>query len=521
MARGTVARLRRQDRFFAAPESEPRDTAADRLVRAAIWRYVTPRWRRHLEQTIEREGGVDAVIVFTVPMAHLRGIPTALRERFGIPVVYYDGDVPMSLPEHGGTDTSGFNYYLGADPSEYDLVVGNSEGALDRLRALGARRAEAIHWAADPKLFHPHDVEKEMDVFFYGHSDKFRREWMRELVGEPSRRLEDADFALGGRDYPRRRRSRPLDRARAVQRLPAHDLFRADQPQRDEACACGDLCVLDRTAVRARRLRSGDRLEPDRGNRAVVRARPRPPASSPGRTRPSRHTASCSGTPRRRRSWGGEHVSGCWTSTRTLTVHAGCSGSSDSEPTQVSVSDTVVAPVPSPPGLAGLRRIAIVPALNEADTLPLVIDELRAFDAGLDIVVVDDGSTDGTAAAAEAKGAVVLRLPFNLGIGGAVQTGFRYAYEHDYDLAVRVDGDGQHDPAQLGRVLEPVLARRGRHRRRLALRRRANGLSFVAHAARGHTAACLGRVAHRRPAGHGYDLGLSGSQPARDRAVLA
>lgn len=214
VARGTVARLRRQE-FLRRPESEPRDTAADRLVRAAIWRYVTPRWRRHLEQTIEREGGVDAVIVFTVPMAHLRGIPTALRARFGIPVVYYDGDLPMSLPEHGGTDTSGFNYYVGADPSEYDLVIGNSEGALDRLRALGARRAEAIHWAADPKLFHPHDVEKEMDVFFYGHSDKFRREWMRELVGEPSRRLEDADFAIGGYDY-----RGDVGRARSIGRVP-------------------------------------------------------------------------------------------------------------------------------------------------------------------------------------------------------------------------------------------------------------------------------------------------------------
>jgi glycosyltransferase involved in cell wall biosynthesis len=58
---------------------------------------------------------------------------------------------------------------------------------------------------------------------------------------------------------------------------------------------------------------------------------------------------------------------------------------------------------------------------------------------------------------ARAKGARVLRLPFNLGIGGAVQTGFRFAFENDYDIAVRVDGDGQHDPAQLSRVLEPVL----------------------------------------------------------------
>jgi hypothetical protein len=199
-ARGLAARLQRQE-FVRRSEHEPGDTLSDRAVRAAVWRYVTPRWRRHLEQTIEREGGVDAVIVFTVPMAHLRGIPTALRERFDVPVVYYDGDLPMSLPEYGGTDTSGFNYYVGADPGEYDLVVGNSEGAIDRLRELGARRAEAVHWAADSDLFRPLDVAKDLDVFFYGHSDKFRREWMRDLIGEPSRRLPDVGFAIGGYDY--------------------------------------------------------------------------------------------------------------------------------------------------------------------------------------------------------------------------------------------------------------------------------------------------------------------------------
>jgi len=115
------------------------------------------------------------------------------------------------------------------------------------------------------------------------------------------------------------------------------------------------------------------------------------------------------------------------------------------------------APPSVDPRLRELRRVAVVPALNEEQTIGHVIDELRAFDPGLDVLVVDDGSGDGTSRAAAAKGALVLRLPFNLGIGGAVQTGFRFAFEHDYDLAVRVDGDGQHDPAQLGRVLEPVL----------------------------------------------------------------
>ena len=104
------------------------------------------------------------------------------------------------------------------------------------------------------------------------------------------------------------------------------------------------------------------------------------------------------------------------------------------------------------------RRVAIVPAFEEEANIGRVVDELRAYDAGLDVVVVDDGSYDGTADVARAHGAVVLRLPFNLGIGGAVQTGFRYAYEQGYEVAVRVDGDGQHDPAQLDAVLAPVLA---------------------------------------------------------------
>jgi glycosyltransferase involved in cell wall biosynthesis len=104
------------------------------------------------------------------------------------------------------------------------------------------------------------------------------------------------------------------------------------------------------------------------------------------------------------------------------------------------------------------RRIAIVPAYNEEQNIGRVVGELRAFDPGLDVVVISDGSVDRTAEQAEAAGAHVLRLPFNLGIGGAVQTGFKYAFEMGYGLAVRCDGDGQHIPAELPKVIEPVLA---------------------------------------------------------------
>ncbi len=196
--RSGLARLK-GDRYLRRGEDEPEESALDRLTRETIWRVVTPRWRRHLERLVEQERP-DAVVFFTVPMAHFRGIPTTLREQFGIPVVFYDGDVPMSLPEFGGMDT-GFNYYHGADPSEYDLVLSNSQGGLPRLLELGARRAEAVFWGADPEFFAPQPVEKEMDVFFYGYGDKFRQEWTAAMVGEPSRAAPEIDFALGGRDF--------------------------------------------------------------------------------------------------------------------------------------------------------------------------------------------------------------------------------------------------------------------------------------------------------------------------------
>ena len=115
-------------------------------------------------------------------------------------------------------------------------------------------------------------------------------------------------------------------------------------------------------------------------------------------------------------------------------------------------------PSPAEERSAARRRLAIVPALNEQASIARVVAEIREADPGFDVVVVDDGSLDRTAEVAEATGARVLKLPFNLGIGGAVQTGYRYAYENGYSIAVQVDGDGQHDPKEFGGLLAPLLA---------------------------------------------------------------
>ena len=104
------------------------------------------------------------------------------------------------------------------------------------------------------------------------------------------------------------------------------------------------------------------------------------------------------------------------------------------------------------------RVLVVVPAWNEEETLPGVLAEIRAALPEADVLVVDDGSVDRTTAVAAASGVEVARLPVNLGVGGALRTGFRHARRHGYAVMVQVDADGQHDPAQVPRLLDELDA---------------------------------------------------------------
>jgi glycosyltransferase involved in cell wall biosynthesis len=99
------------------------------------------------------------------------------------------------------------------------------------------------------------------------------------------------------------------------------------------------------------------------------------------------------------------------------------------------------------------RALIVVPAWNEEQTVGETVREIHSVMPSVDVLVVDDGSADRTADAARAAGAMVLELSYNLGVGGAMRAGFRYAVKHGYTAAVQVDADGQHDPRDVPALL--------------------------------------------------------------------
>ena len=102
----------------------------------------------------------------------------------------------------------------------------------------------------------------------------------------------------------------------------------------------------------------------------------------------------------------------------------------------------------------GQKTLVIIPAYNEEGSVGKVVEKVKTYLPQIDALVVNDGSGDLTSEIAQSKGAIVLNLPFNLGIGGAMQAGYQYAYEKGYDIAIQVDADGQHDPKEIAKLLK-------------------------------------------------------------------
>ncbi|MBI4862319.1 MAG: glycosyltransferase [Candidatus Riflebacteria bacterium] len=189
-------------RVLPAPSGRPRDAhtaerLSDNLVRRLAHAYVQPRWSRAVRNIFRKEKGIGAVIVFNLPLNHVVGLAREIQTRFGVPVWYYDGDLPASFPEFGGFAT-GFRTHEGTNFAEYDGFFVNSEGSIPRMRELGARRVEAVHWGADLDVYRPLEREQDLDAFFYGYGEQYRERWLEAMIYGPSRKLDRAVFAIGG-----------------------------------------------------------------------------------------------------------------------------------------------------------------------------------------------------------------------------------------------------------------------------------------------------------------------------------
>lgn len=171
---------------------------SDKLVRQVAQTVIAPLWERHLDRILTKQPDIDAVIFLTVPLNHLVGVAAEIQRKHQKPVIYYDGDVPASLPNMSGF-ASGFRIYQGANPAEYTAFISNSRGGESVLKELGARAVHTIYYGADPDVFSPVDVpEQDIDVMFYGHGREYRQQWIEEMITAPSNALPDAIFAVRG-----------------------------------------------------------------------------------------------------------------------------------------------------------------------------------------------------------------------------------------------------------------------------------------------------------------------------------
>ena len=175
-----------------------RDSLSDQAVRWSANTLVAPLWRRHLEGILLRDADVDAIVFLTTPLNHLKGVPEYISQKFDKPVLYFDGDVPASLPNMKGF-ASGFRIYQGADLMEYAAFISNSSGGGELLKQLGAKNVHTVWYGADPEVFSPVSVPtQDIDVLFYGHGREYRSEWIDRMITAPSQRMTGHQFAVRG-----------------------------------------------------------------------------------------------------------------------------------------------------------------------------------------------------------------------------------------------------------------------------------------------------------------------------------
>jgi spore maturation protein CgeB len=163
--------------------------------------YIRPTWEKHLTKILEKEKDTSLLLFMSVPINHMTGIPSKIRNRLRIPVVFYDGDMPTILPQYTVGRGFKFNYYKDANLSEYDAFFTNSKGCIEDLKKLGARNVHPLYYGVDPDLVAPVETKQDIDISFFGYGSEFREEWMEKLITVPSRAMADVNFVIAGSGF--------------------------------------------------------------------------------------------------------------------------------------------------------------------------------------------------------------------------------------------------------------------------------------------------------------------------------
>jgi len=183
----------------------------DKIVPKMANFLVARKWMRLFTEILKTEKEFEAVLFLGVPVNHFNGLAKSVKKDFSCPLVYYDLDVPTSLPKYGGFS---FSYYLGADITTYDAILSPSEGVNDELFQLGARKVFNVHFGVDPDLYLPIKTDQDIDVFFYATSDSDREDQVSMMISGPSKKLK-LKFVVSGIKY-----SADLGNAQMIPMLP-------------------------------------------------------------------------------------------------------------------------------------------------------------------------------------------------------------------------------------------------------------------------------------------------------------
>lgn len=174
----------------------------DSFLKETAIKRIRNKWENYLKSILKKEKNTDMLLFLgSIPLNHIAGITSKIKKDYQISIAYYDGDLPTILPKYAIERGFKFNCYVNADLSEFDAFFTNSKGVIPDLKELGARNIHPLYYGADPDLFNPVHMKKDIEVSFFGYGNTLREEWMTNMITKPSLIMEKSQFSIAGGDF--------------------------------------------------------------------------------------------------------------------------------------------------------------------------------------------------------------------------------------------------------------------------------------------------------------------------------